>query len=425
MTRGFQHPALPAAPNPSWGRIGMVSLDCVGWFMQWSIAIRKAAAAAGLDFDHVLVSSTHVHEMQDTVGQCGKNASTTGVNPAYMDYVISQAVEALKQAKAAQEKASMVVAQTQRPELVNDTRPPIVLDQNINAIQFRDDAAAPIANVVIWGNHPEALGSDNTLLTSDYPHYLREAFEAKWPSAPAIFFNGPLGGLTTTIGVKGCPDVNGAETCPQGTFERAEYIGKGAGEAAIAALEGPNVTKDDAPTLAVRRRPLLVPPTNVVLALGVISGLIVRDMYWADGRLVSDEERPGIGVSLISSGEVVVATEVNGIEMGPVSIAGIPGEFYTELWLEKPGGGSYIEKPSGADYPDAVPETPIQSLLPAGSIRMIINNANDFLGYIIPRTQWDLAGPWTYGEQQYGEENSSGDGTAPIIASEFAKMYGK
>lgn len=405
--------------------IGMVSLDCVGFFAQWIIDIRKAAKAAGLDFDHVLVSSTHVHEMQDTVGQWGPNASTSGINPAYMDYIIAQAVEALKEAKAAQKKAKMVVAQAQRPELINDTRRPIIVDQNINALQFQDDTSAPIANVVIWGNHPEALGSNNQQLTSDYPHYLREAFETKWPSAPAVFFSGTLGGLTTTIGIVGCPDAMGKETCPQGTFARAEYVGKGAGDAAIAALEGPMVTKEDAPTLSIRRRSFLIPPTNVTLALGVLSGLIVRDIYWSDGRRVTDEERAGISVSLISSGEVVVATEVNALQIGPVSIAGIPGEFYSELWLEKPGGGSYIEKPEGADYPDAVPETPIQAMLPPGSIKMIINNANDFLGYIIPKAQWDRVAPWTYNDEPYGEENSTGHDTAPIIASEFAKMYEK
>jgi hypothetical protein len=405
--------------------IGMVSLDCVGFFQQWVIDIRKAAKAAGLDFDHVLVSSTHVHEMQDTVGQWGPNPSRSGVNPAYMEFIIAQAVDALKEAKAVQKKAKMVVAQAQRPNLINDTRPPTVVDQNINTMQFQDETAAPIANVIIWGNHPEALGSDNQLLTSDFPHYLRETFEAKWPSAPAVFFNGPLGGLTTTIGIVGCPDANGMETCKQGTFERAEYVGKGAADAAIAALEGAMVTKDDAPKLGIRRRSFLVPPTNVTLALGVLSGLIVRDVYWADGRRVTDEERPGISVSLISTGEVVVATEVNSIEIGPVSIAGVPGEFYTELWLEKPEGGSYVEKPMGADYPDAVPEPSIQSMLPQGSIKMIINNANDFLGYIIPLPQWDQVAPWTYDGEQYGEENSSGAKTAPIIATEFATMYGK
>lgn len=407
--------------------VGMVSLDVVGYFNQYAVDIRMAAKAAGLDFDHVLVASTHVHEAQDTVGQWGPNIGTTGVNPAYMDFIVKQAVEALKAAKEAQRKASMVVAQAQRPELVNDTREPFVIDQNINTMQFQDDAGAPIANVIIWGNHPEALGSDNQLVTSDYPHYLREAFETKWPSAPAIFFNGPLGGLTTTIGIKGCPDAGGMETCKQGTFERAEYVGKGAGEAAIAALGGPNVTKDAAPSLGFRRRSFLLQPTNFALALGVVTRIIIRDVYWADGKRVTDEEWSSVSVGLISSGDIVVATEINAIELGPVVIAGVPGELYTELWLEKPGGGSFIEKPEGADYPDAVAETPIQASLPAGKTKMVINNANDFLGYIIPVPQWDAAAPWDYGDNDdaYGEENSAGFYTAPTITSEFAKMYGK
>ncbi len=429
--------AATGAHDDAWARavtfergdvsIGMVSLDVVGYFQQYAIAIRQAAAAAGLDFDHVLVASTHVHETQDTVGQWGPNLSTTGVNSVYQDFTIKQAVEALKEAKAAQKKAKMVVAQAQRPELVNDTRIPIVIDQNINTMQFQDDSGAPIANVIIWGNHPEALGGSNQLLTSDFPHYIRETFEAKWPSAPAVFFNGPLGGLTTTIGIVGCPDAMGMETCKQGTFERAEYVGKGAAEAAIAALESASATKDDAPVLGVRRRPFLLQPTNTALALGVLTRIIIRDVYWADGKRVTDEELPGISVALISSGEVVVATEVNSIEIGPVAIAGVPGELYTELWLEKPGGGSYIEFPEGADYPDAKAETPIQSMLPNGSIKMIINNANDFLGYIIPLPQWDSAAPWDYGDNddEYGEENSAGYNTAPFLASEFAKMYGK
>ena len=150
-------------------------------------------------------------------------------------------------------------------------------------------------------------------------------------------------------------------------------------------------------------------------------------MYWADGKRVTDEERPSISVGLISSGDVVVVTEVNAIELGPVVIASVPGELYTELWLEKPGGGSFIEKPEGADYPDAMAETPIQALLPAGKTKMIINNANDALGYMIPLPQWDSVAPWDYGDDddEYGEENSVGYNTAPTITTEFAKMYGK
>jgi len=407
--------------------IGMVALDVVGYFQQYVIDIRKAAAAAGLDFDHILVAATHVHEARDTMGMWGRDPSTTGIDPAYMDLIVKQAVAALSEAKAGQKKAKLVVAQAERPELVNDTRQPYVIDQNITTLQFQDEGGAPIANTVFWGNHPEALGSDNTLVTSDYPHYLREAIEAKWPSAPAIFFNGPLGGLTTTIGIVGCPDAGGMQTCPQGTFERAEYVGKGAGEAAIAAIEGAGAVTVDAPDLAVHRRPFLLQATNTSLGIAVLSGLMPREVYWADGTRVTDEERPGLGISQLIEGDAVIASEVNGIHIGPVAIATVPGELYTELWLQKPDGSSYIEKPEGADFPDAKPETPIQASLPKDSIKVMVNNANDAIGYIIPSPQWDAVPPYDYGDgdDAYGEENSSGYLTAPVITGEFSKMYGK
>ncbi len=406
--------------------VGMVALDMVGYFQQRVIEIRLAAKAAGLDFDHIVVASTHVHEAPDGMGMWGKDPSTTGIDPAFMDHIISQAVEALKEAKAGQKKATLKAAQAQRPELVNDTRVPKVIDQNINSLQFLDDAGGVITTAVFWGNHPEALGSDNTLITSDYPHYLREAIETKWPNAPAVFFNGPLGGLTTTIRIVGCPDAMGNETCAQGTWERAEYVGKGAGEAAVAALEAATATSDNAPTIGFMRRPFLLQPTNTSLGIAVLSGLMPRDMYWADGKKVTPEEAVSVGVGQLLQGEVVIGTEINGLQIGPVSIATVPGELYTELWLEKPGGGSFIETPDGRDYEDAVPETPIQSVLP-GPLKFVVNNANDSLGYIIPLSQWDTLPPYTYGasEAPYGEENSSGIMTAPLITSEFVKMYAK
>jgi len=406
--------------------VGMVVLDCIGFFQEHVLAIRQAAKAAGLDFDHVLVSSTHVHESKDTMGLWGESPAATGFDPAYTDYLVKQAVEALKEAKAGQKKAKLKVAQTERPELVNDTRLPKVIDQNITSLQFVDDAGAPFATAVFWGNHPEALGSDNTLITSDYPHYLRETIEAQWPGTTAVFFNGPLGGLTTTIGIVGCPDAQGAETCKQGTWERAEYVGKGAAEAAITALEGAGAKVDEAPTLGVRRRSFLLQATNATLGFAVVAGLIPRTVYWADGKRVSDEERAGLQVSQLLAGEVVIATEINGIHVGPVVIATAPGELYTELWLEKPGGGSYIEKPEGADFPKAEAETPIQAFLPKDSIKVMVNNANDALGYMIPQPQFDADPPHAYKpDGQYGEGNSTGFLTGPLITGEFGKMYAK
>ena len=50
--------------------------------------------------------------------------------------------------------------------------------------------------------------------------------------------------------------------------------------------------------------------------------------------------------------------------------------------------------------------------------------ANDEIGYILPRSQWDAEAPYAYGrtESQYGEINSVGPSVAPILAEAFAKL---
>jgi hypothetical protein len=58
---------------------------------------------------------------------------------------------------------------------------------------------------------------------------------------------------------------------------------------------------------------------------------------------------------------------------------------------------------------------------------MLIGLANDEIGYIIPKRQWDEKPPFCYGRQraQYGEVNSVGPETAPIVCEVFKRLAGK
>jgi hypothetical protein len=50
--------------------------------------------------------------------------------------------------------------------------------------------------------------------------------------------------------------------------------------------------------------------------------------------------------------------------------------------------------------------------------------ANDEIGYIIPKSQWDVAAPFCYGRKkaQYGESNSLGPETAPILCEAIRQL---
>jgi hypothetical protein len=76
-----------------------------------------------------------------------------------------------------------------------------------------------------------------------------------------------------------------------------------------------------------------------------------------------------------------------------------------------------IESPEGADFgiePVEVP--PIREFLP-GKVKFIVGLANDEIGYIVPKSEWDQKKPYLYNAERpvYGEINSLGPETAPLL----------
>jgi hypothetical protein len=114
-----------------------------------------------------------------------------------------------------------------------------------------------------------------------------------------------------------------------------------------------------------------------------------------------------------------VPTEIGWLRLGNLEIAAIPGEIYPELVLSK------VQDPvdPGADFPDAPIEPGIYAQLKSPH-RLLVGLANDELGYIIPKRQWDEKPPFCYGRKhkQYGEENSVGPETAPILCRAFQDL---
>jgi hypothetical protein len=68
------------------------------------------------------------------------------------------------------------------------------------------------------------------------------------------------------------------------------------------------------------------------------------------------------------------------------------------------------------DFPEAPLEPTIAELMPSPRW-LCVGLANDEIGYIIPKRQWDKDAPFAYGRErsQYGEINSCGFEVAPIV----------
>ena len=61
----------------------------------------------------------------------------------------------------------------------------------------------------------------------------------------------------------------------------------------------------------------------------------------------------------------------------------------------------------------------------SGKVNLMVNLANDAIGYIIPKSEWDNEAPWIYGatEETYGEIVSLGEETGPTLHRQLLNLF--
>lgn len=393
-------------------KVALVSVDVVGLFLPFVERVRERLPG----FTYVLVSATHNHEGPDTLGLWGSSPFKSGIDPEYMKRVEDGCVEAVRAAEeAAAPVGELRVGKASDPDLMNDTRLPVVKHDELVALRFVGPAPErkTLGLVVQWNCHPEVLDSKNTEITADFVHYTVKHLKAKF-GCPVAYFTGTVGGLMTTIRLPVKSDDG--RDLKDGTFEKSERYGTLVGKLAEKAV----ASEEAAAALPLRAasRQFLVPVENNLYRVGWQLGTLQRTMYQWDGNPTPKEFLPTTDVAK----PVAVKTEVGYLRLGDVEIAVIPGEIYPELVLGK------VQDPPdpGADFPTAPVEPSVYGQM-KGKHRLLIGLGNDELGYIIPKRQWDLAPPFCYGlkKAQYGEANSIGPDAAPVICGIFKELAAK
>jgi hypothetical protein len=391
-------------------KITLASVDLVGFFHPNVLRVRQQLR----DFTYVLLTSTHNHEGPDTLGLWGPNAWTSGVDKDYLRHVEQQVVAAVKSADAAAKPVSAQIGAARAPELLHDGREPFIKHDELVALRFTDDKKQTTGIVVQWNCHPETMGSKNTEITADYVGYTVKHLREKH-QCPVVYLTGTVGGLMTSLNVE-IKDESG-KMLADGTVEKTERYGRLVGELAERAL------KDAKPVeltpLQARSKEFFIPLDNKHYQMGRQIGILTRDAYLWTGDPYNAEALDAKEFTKRSC----MRTETAWLKLGDLDIAAIPGEIYPELVLDK------VQDPPdpGADFPDAPIEPAIYKQL-KGPHRMIVGLANDEIGYIIPKRQWDEKPPFCYGrtKPQYGESNSVGPETAPILCQVFkALVQGK
>ncbi len=362
-------------------KVAIVALDLVGFFLPNVERVRKALPG----FSYVMVNSTHNHEGPDTLGLWGPTPFQSGVDPVYVAFVEKQIVAAIKAAETALNPAKARIGSIKAPELLHDGREPYVKHDDLVVLEFRDgDKTTGL--VVQWNCHPETLDSKNTLLSADYVGYTVKHLKEKY-RCPVVYLTGTVGGLMTSLKVE-IKDASG-KPLADGTYEKTERYGVLLGEAAEKAIKAAKPI--ELTPLEVRTRSLFLPIENKLYLAARQFGVFDRPGYLWTGN--PDKAEPEKNPD--PEKRLCLRTEIALLRLGELDVAAIPGEIYPELVLSK------VQDPvdPGADFPDAPIEPGIYAQL-RGPHRMMIGLANDEIGYIIPKRQWDEKPPFCYGRKK-------------------------
>ncbi len=422
--------------------IVMAALDVIGWFKTEMDDVREMVA--DLDVDHVAFTATHCHECRDVVGLWGPTQDISGLDPEYNAFVRERAAEAIRQAVAALRPANVQYATLDLRDVpggvrryIFDIRDPIVIDPRIRVMRFLEAGSdTTIATLVNLGSHPEYLDDRNTLLSSDYPHWLRDGIEngvdgpdGEWVEGLggiAVFYQGALG---SQIGPANAEvQTWGGEAIDQRTDPMAFTAAMGSQVAyhVLGALaDGGGSTTDETAALGLRTRTFFVDVQNTGFHIAISQGLFDREgENWDPTRpIIPGENEPDL------------LTEVTVIDVGRVQMISAPGELDPVLFL---GGYDGTYTPPGVPIVDPENENPPDlSMAPSGPYLRdlarsdaehvwLLGLTNDFLGYLIPEFDYVLDETTPYLAEapgdHYEETNSVGIDGWPRIRSQLEAL---
>lgn len=388
-------------------RLAIVILDAIGFMSNDIIDVRNLIPAeAGVTY--AIIASTHTHEGPDLMGLWSGPLLKSGVDKKYKEYVKLQAAKSIITAAKNIRPVRLAISEdlTGAIPLVKDTRQPEVFDSGLRIIRAIDkENGNTLGSLIAWADHAETLWSRNLLITSDFPHFVREGVEKgifngnnlvkPGIGGIAIYANGAVGGLMTTHPSLTIKDPYTGQEFSEPTFEKAEAQGKQLALLALNSMEEPVEVVDSA-SISLIVRTIKLPIGNRSFKLAATLGIL------------------GNG----TSGWMKMRSELSVFKIGPISFTTIPGEVYPEIV----NGG--IEAPDGRDYNiDPIEVPPVREMM-SGKYKFIFGLANDEIGYIIPKSEWDAKAPYTYGRKDspYGEENSLGSETGPLVHQYLKEM---
>lgn len=407
----------------------LCSVDLIGLFYDDVREIRRIFQKQASAPSHLIVACTHTHEGPDTLGLWGPTSAQSGVDPKYLAWVEERIATTALEATRAVQPARLQLARDDHPllaQLQSVDRPPYVKDPFLFAMRLTGGTTGKtIATLVNWSDHPEIMSRKNTQITADYPHWICQYLDER-SGGITLFFNGAVGKVSALGAQVALLDPLTGKVAEDGTWRKPELLGTLIGQLTERALQHAEAISPT--TLTFRSSVIFLPLSNnrfrIAEAAGILGG---RKPLYTDGR--PDPSTADLALDATHTARAATGhdlqTEVDYITFNlrnrPLAeMVTIPGEAFPELV----NGG--ITRYPGADYPDAPPETPIRAILRT-QYQFVLGLANDELGYLIPKAEWDERPPWLQNNPQpyYGEINSVGPDAATLVLQAIEALVRK
>ena len=392
-------------------RIAFTVIDAIGIFMH-DVMDTREMLPNDYNVDYLAIHATHVHSAPDLMGLWGPKIYKSGINPDYMKFVKEQIVAsvgiAVKELRPAKLKFLYTVFDEIIP--VEDSRKPYNPDVNIFALQAIDkENGNSLGSLIQWSCHPETMWNDNKMITSDFPHYVREGMETGFYVGDSLhktsiggislYANGALGGLMTarpSFGI-GYPPPLFTDTL---FYEPSVFKIKAQGYIVAERVQSEfnrlgKIVENVGIRLKVKT--IYLPIENPIFRKAALIGLLRGGM----------------------SGWMKKRSEIAGWCIGPASFATLPGEMYPEMV----NGVAVALNGNDFNLLKPVEDKALRAFM-TGDYRFVFGTSNDQIGYVIPKSQWDMEPPFSFdSSKQYGEENSLGPETGPILYNEFKTLW--
>jgi len=378
--------------NSGRGGVFLISVDSVGMSSYDSDLIVESMKHE-LEMIHcrgVYIMSCHNHAGIDTLGYWGP-LPFTGRDPSYMAIVHAGIRRCMRGAYRWRKDGDLFHGAIEAPDVLRDSRPPQVWSKTLTRLRFAPADGSRETWLLNLGCHSESMLGANSLVSADFPCYLRRRI-AKVNGAQAVWFIGCEGGLIRP------------KELDKNNIKSTMLCGEMLADAAMAVTGERKLP----PVLNILRQPYYCPADNVMLLMAVKIGVIKTGKKFALG-----------------DGGYSILTEMTYMDLGGLEMLLLPCELFPELAY----GGYLTAEESATGLGPEVNPLPLVEIAQNPDL-VVFNLCNDMTGYVVPPNDWILHPQTPYvkggkdktGRNHYEETNSLGPKTAEVIAETFRGM---